>query len=183
MAPRARPVRPSLRPARRRRNRAARRRLGDPGYVDRAARAELLRPRRGHRGLPRPRARRRPGLLAAAGSAGHGRPGRHRGERATSVLVAMGVTALARRGRAEYDSATALVLVGALAAGVILASDVFHSQGSVERLLFGSLLIIDSTDQLVAGAVGVAVLAAGTLLGRRWLASGFDRDSARALGA
>jgi ABC-type Mn2+/Zn2+ transport system permease subunit len=105
------------------------------------------------------------------------------GALATAGTVAIGVAAIANRGRAEYDSATALVLVGALAAGVILASDVFHSQGSVERLLFGSLLLIDSTDQLVAAAVGVAVLIIGAVLGRRWLASGFDRDSARALGA
>jgi ABC-type Mn2+/Zn2+ transport system permease subunit len=105
------------------------------------------------------------------------------GALATAGVVAVLVTALANRGRAEYDSVTALVLVGALAAGVILASDVFHSQGSVERLLFGSLLIIDSTDQLVAAAVGVLVLLAGAVLGRRWLAAGFDRDGARALGA
>ncbi|HET6506489.1 MAG TPA: metal ABC transporter permease [Baekduia sp.] len=105
------------------------------------------------------------------------------GALATAGLVAIGVTAIAARGRAEYDSATALVLVGALAAGVILASDVFHSQASVERMLFGSLLVIGSTDQVVAAAVGVAVLLAGALLGRRWLAAGFDRDSARALGA
>ncbi len=105
------------------------------------------------------------------------------GALATAGIVAIGVAALANRGRAEYDSATALVLVGALAAGVILASDVFHSQGSVERLLFGSLLLIDHTDQLVAAAVGVAVVIVSAVLGRRWLASGFDRDSARALGA
>jgi manganese/iron transport system permease protein len=105
------------------------------------------------------------------------------GALATAGIVAIGVAAIANRGRAEYDSATALVLVGALAAGVILASDVFHSQGSVERLLFGSLLLIDGTDQVVAAAVGIAVLATGAVLGRRWLASGFDRDSARALGA
>ncbi|HWI73664.1 MAG TPA: metal ABC transporter permease [Baekduia sp.] len=105
------------------------------------------------------------------------------GALATAGIVAVGVTAIANRGQAEYDSATALVLVGALAAGVILASDVFHSQGSVERLLFGSLLLIDSTDQAVAAVVGVAVLLVGAVLGRRWLASGFDRDSARALGA
>ncbi|WP_445150816.1 metal ABC transporter permease [Baekduia sp. Peel2402] len=105
------------------------------------------------------------------------------GALATAGLVAVAVTVLANRGRAEYDSVTALVLVGALAAGVILASDVFHSQGSVERLLFGSLLIIDSTDQLVAAVVGVLVLLAGAVLGRRWLAAGFDRDGARALGA
>jgi ABC-type Mn2+/Zn2+ transport system permease subunit len=105
------------------------------------------------------------------------------GALATAGLVAVAVTAIANRGRAEYDAATALVLVGALAAGVILASDVFHSQGSVERLLFGSLLIIDSTDQLVAAVVGIAVLVAGALLGRRWLAAGFDPDGARSLGA
>jgi ABC-type Zn uptake system ZnuABC Zn-binding protein ZnuA/ABC-type Mn2+/Zn2+ transport system permease subunit len=105
------------------------------------------------------------------------------GALATAGLVAIGVTALASRGRAEYDSATALVLVGALAAGVILASDVFHSQGSVERLLFGSLLLVDRTDQVVAAVVAVAVVLVGAVLGRRWLAAGFDRDSARALGA
>jgi manganese/iron transport system permease protein len=105
------------------------------------------------------------------------------GALATAGIVAIAVAAIANRGRTEYDSATALVLVGALAAGVILASDVFHSQGSVERLLFGSLLLIDGTDQAVAAAVGIAVLLAGAVLGRRWLASGFDRDSARALGA
>jgi ABC-type Mn2+/Zn2+ transport system permease subunit len=105
------------------------------------------------------------------------------GALATAGIVAIGVAAIANRGRAEYDSATALVLVGALAAGVILASDVFHSQGSVERLLFGSLLLIDGTDQVVAAAVGIAVLLTGAVLGRRWLAAGFDRDSARALGA
>jgi ABC-type Mn2+/Zn2+ transport system permease subunit len=101
----------------------------------------------------------------------------------TAGVVAVGVTALAGRGRAEYDSATALVLVAALAGGVILASDVFHSQGSVERLLFGSLLLVDRTDQVVAAVVGVAAVTIGALLGRRWLASGFDREGARALGA
>lgn len=101
----------------------------------------------------------------------------------TAGVVAVGVTALAGRGRAEYDSATALVLVAALAGGVVLASDVFHSQGSVERLLFGSLLLVDSTDQVVAAVVGVAAVAIGAVLGRRWLAHGFDRDGARALGA
>jgi ABC-type Mn2+/Zn2+ transport system permease subunit len=105
------------------------------------------------------------------------------GALATAGIVAIGVTVLAARGRAEYDSATALVLVGALAGGVILASDVFHSQGSVERLLFGSLLLIDAVDQVVAAAVAIAVLLTGALLGRRWLAVGFDRDAARALGA
>jgi len=105
------------------------------------------------------------------------------GALATAGLVAVGVAILSGRQSDTYDSTTALVLVGALAAGVILASDVFHSQGSVERLLFGSLLVIDRTDQVVAAATGALALAAGAVLGRRWLAAGFDRDGARALGA
>src|SRR3954454_18693909 len=66
----------------------------------------------------------------------------------TAALVALGVGLLARRegARDRYDSLTALVLVAALALGVILASDVFHSAGSVERLLFGSLLLVDAGD-------------------------------------
>jgi ABC-type Zn uptake system ZnuABC Zn-binding protein ZnuA/ABC-type Mn2+/Zn2+ transport system permease subunit len=105
------------------------------------------------------------------------------GALATAGVVAFGVSALAGRRTDTYDSATALVLVGALAAGVILASDVFHSQGSVERLLFGSLLVISGTDQIVAAVAGAGVVLAGVLLGRHWLASGFDREGARALGA
>jgi ABC-type Zn uptake system ZnuABC Zn-binding protein ZnuA/ABC-type Mn2+/Zn2+ transport system permease subunit len=105
------------------------------------------------------------------------------GALATAGAVAVGVTLLAGRRTDGQDAATALVLVGALASGVILASDVFHSQGSVERLLFGSLLVIGTTDQLVAAATGAAVLVAGAVLGRRWLAAGFDPAGARALGA
>jgi ABC-type Zn uptake system ZnuABC Zn-binding protein ZnuA/ABC-type Mn2+/Zn2+ transport system permease subunit len=105
------------------------------------------------------------------------------GALATAAAVAVLVSALAAARREAYDSATALVLVGALALGVILASDVFHSAGNVDRLLFGSLLVIDRTDQVVAALTGAAVLAVGALLGRRWLAAGFDRDAARALGA
>src|SRR3954471_16871934 len=91
-----------------------------------------------------------------------------------AVVFAIGTSALARRGRSDQDSATALVLVGCLAAGVILASDVFHSGSNVENLLFGSLLLIDGADIRLAIAATVAVLLGSVLFGRRWLASGFD---------
>ncbi len=48
------------------------------------------------------------------------------------------------------DSVVAIVLVGCLAAGVILASDVFGSGSNVETLLFGSLLLIDGGDIALA---------------------------------
>ncbi len=107
------------------------------------------------------------------------------GAGATAALVAIAVGLLARRegARDRYDSITALVLVAALAVGVILASDVFHSAGSVETLLFGSLLLVDSGDYAFAAASAVIVVAGGFVLEQRWLATGFDPGSARALGA
>jgi ABC-type Zn uptake system ZnuABC Zn-binding protein ZnuA/ABC-type Mn2+/Zn2+ transport system permease subunit len=107
------------------------------------------------------------------------------GAGATAALVALGVGLLARRegARDRYDSLTALVLVAALAVGVILASDVFHSQSNVETLLFGSLLLVDSGDIAFAAVAAAVVLAGALVLEQRWLAVGFDPGSARGLGA
>jgi ABC-type Zn uptake system ZnuABC Zn-binding protein ZnuA/ABC-type Mn2+/Zn2+ transport system permease subunit len=101
---------------------------------------------------------------------------------ATAVLFAGGVGALSARRRTSYDSLTAIVLVGFLAAGVILASDVFRSGSNVETLLFGSLLTIGWRDIALACMASGLTLAASLCLGRRWLASGFDPESARSLG-
>jgi ABC-type Zn uptake system ZnuABC Zn-binding protein ZnuA/ABC-type Mn2+/Zn2+ transport system permease subunit len=91
-----------------------------------------------------------------------------------AALFTVALWALARRRGPAYDSLTALVLVGCLAAGVILASDVFHSGSNVEQLLFGSLLLVDGADiRLAIGATAVALIGS-LLLGSRWLAAGFD---------
>src|SRR3954447_19848007 len=88
-----------------------------------------------------------------------------------------------RAGGRAADAITGLLLVAALALGVILASDVFHSGARVDQLLFGTLLGLDSGD-LIAASVGAALAVAATLLlGPAWLASGFDREGARTLGA
>src|SRR5436190_18228480 len=71
----------------------------------------------------------------------------------------------ARDRRAGYDSLTALVLVAALAIGVILASDVFHSGAQVDSLLFGSLLVVDTPDQVLAGVTAVLAIAASWAFG------------------
>jgi len=107
------------------------------------------------------------------------------GAGATAALVAIAVGLLARRegARDRYDSLTALVLVAALAVGVILASDVFHSAGSVETLLFGSLLLVDGGDYAFAAVSAAIVVVVGLVLEQRWLATGFDPASAPALGA
>jgi ABC-type Mn2+/Zn2+ transport system permease subunit len=103
-----------------------------------------------------------------------------------ALLFALAVGRLAtRRGAGAgsgQDVPTALVLVGALALGIVLASDVFSSAASVETLLFGSLLAIGPGDVRLAAAVALVALVASRLLGGRWLAAGFDASSARAAG-
>jgi ABC-type Zn uptake system ZnuABC Zn-binding protein ZnuA/ABC-type Mn2+/Zn2+ transport system permease subunit len=106
----------------------------------------------------------------------------HLGAAGTAALVAAGVGWLSRRDRERHDAHTALVLVLALAIGVILASDVFHSGSNVETLLFGSLLVVGGSDVAWAAVAGAAVLGGTLLLGHRWTATGFDPATARALG-
>jgi manganese/iron transport system permease protein len=88
-----------------------------------------------------------------------------------------------RAGGRAADAATGLLLVAALALGVILASDVFQSGARVDRLLFGTLLGLDGGDLAAAGVAAVMAALATALLGPAWLASGFDRTGARTLGA
>jgi len=99
-----------------------------------------------------------------------------------ALLFALAVGRLAARRGERHDTLTALVLVAALALGIVLASDVFHSAASVESLLFGSLLAIGPADVRLAAAAALVALAASWLLGTRWLASGFDPAAARTLG-
>jgi len=111
-----------------------------------------------------------PGLVLADGL-GFAAP---LGALAAALAFTAGNAALGRGRERERDSVVALVLVGCLAAGVILASDVFGSGANVETLLFGSLLLIDDGDIALAAAVAVATLVATLLCGERWLADGFD---------
>lgn len=101
-----------------------------------------------------------------------------------ALLFSAGNSAIRGRRGAEgtEDSVVAIVLVGCLAAGVILASDVFGSGANVETLLFGSLLLIDGGDIALAAVAAAATLAASLLVGRHWLARGFDADAASASG-
>ena len=103
---------------------------------------------------------------------------------AVALAYAGGVhRAGSRAGGRAADAATGLLLVAALALGVILASDAFASGARVDRLLFGTLLGLDSGDLIAAAAGAALALLATALLGPAWLASGFDRDGARTLGA
>jgi zinc/manganese transport system substrate-binding protein len=95
-----------------------------------------------------------------------------------AALFSAGSALLGRREEEATDSAVAIVLVGCLAAGTILASDVFGSGANVETLLFGSLLLINGSDLVLAGVAAGMTLVVSLLLGQRWLALGFDPAAA-----
>jgi manganese/iron transport system permease protein len=89
---------------------------------------------------------------------------------------------LGRVARVPYDAATALILVGALAIGVVLASDVFESGAEVDQLLFGTLLAIGDAELAFTSGALLAVGLAVLLWRRAWIASGFDPATSRSLG-
>jgi ABC-type Mn2+/Zn2+ transport system permease subunit len=101
---------------------------------------------------------------------------------AAGALYAGGLERLVRRRGLAPDAATGLLLVTALAAGTILASDAYPAGAGVDRLLFGTLLGLSDTDLALSAGVAILALAATATLGRTWLATGFDPGSASALG-
>jgi ABC-type Mn2+/Zn2+ transport system permease subunit len=98
-----------------------------------------------------------------------------------ALLYAGGVEGL-KRTRMAADAATGLMLVGALALGAVLASDVFETGAGVDRLLLGSLIGISDRDLALTAGVLVAVAALELALRRSWLAQGFDPATAGVLG-
>lgn len=100
----------------------------------------------------------------------------------SALLYAFGLESLVRRGRMVSDAATGLLLVAALAVGVILASDVFESGAGVDRLLFGSLIGLSDSDIVLTAVAAVAAVGLDAAFGRAWLAEGFDPGAASRLG-
>lgn len=101
---------------------------------------------------------------------------------ACGLGLAGGVERLARSRRVDHDAATGLLLVLALAVGVVLASDVYAAGAGVDRLLFGSLIGLSDLDLWLTAAVALVAVGAAGALRRPWTAAGFDPGSARALG-
>ena len=80
-----------------------------------------------------------PGLVVAEGAG----IAASAGGLAAALGFAGAVERAGTRSRDAGDAVTGLLLVAALAVGVILASDVFESGAAVDRLLFGTLLGLD----------------------------------------
>lgn len=101
---------------------------------------------------------------------------------ATAVGYAVGVERAGRAERDPGDTATGLLLVLALAAGIVLASDVFESGAAVDRLLFGTAIGLDSGDLALSAAAALLAVTGTLLFGRAWTAVGFDPAGASASG-
>lgn len=93
-----------------------------------------------------------------------------------------GVERAGRSRRDPGDAATGLLLVAALASGVILASDVFESGAVVDRLLFGAAIGLTGADLGLSAAAAALAVIGTLLLGRTWTAVGFDPAGAPSLG-
>ena len=106
--------------------------------------------------------------------------------RVAALTVALGYAGGAERagraGRDPGDAATGLLLAAALGGGVILASDVFESSSSVDRLLFGTAIGLGGADVAFSAAAAAAAVLGVALLGRAWTAVAFDPSGASGLG-
>jgi manganese/iron transport system permease protein len=95
---------------------------------------------------------------------------------------AAAVERLGRRGSTANDTATALLLVAALAVGIVLASDVFESGAGVDQLLFGSLLAIGTEELLFTFGALTLVIVLTAIFRRTWIACGFGSEDGDSLG-
>lgn len=101
---------------------------------------------------------------------------------AMGVLAAAAAVALAARVPGiDRDTSVAVVVTTLFGLGVLLALAPASPPG-IAGLLFGDLLGVSDADLITAALLAVAVLAALVLLHRQFLAVGFDRASARAIG-
>ena len=102
---------------------------------------------------------------------------------AAGILVAAVAIALARRVPAiGGDTAVAVVITALFGLGVVLALSP-ESPPGIQELLFGDILGVTDLDLALGAALAAVVLGSLWLLHTRLLAVGFDRTTARPLGA
>lgn len=99
--------------------------------------------------------------------------------------VAFAAVAIAVFGRAPHigrDTSVAVVISALFGLGVVLALSPDSPPG-LQNLLFGDILGVSRTDLIFAAILAGVVLAGLALLHRQLLAVGFDRTTARSIGA
>lgn len=97
------------------------------------------------------------------------------------LLSALLIGFLAERGQAEADTAIGIVLVGTMAAGIVLMRAA-RSRVNVESFLFGDLIAVGWTDAAIGWCVTAAIVLALWAARRPLLFWSFDPVVARAMG-
>jgi ABC-type Mn2+/Zn2+ transport system permease subunit len=98
------------------------------------------------------------------------------------AVAAIAIAAAGRTPQVGGDTAIAVVVTTLFGLGALLALSPASPPG-IQGLLFGDVLGLSGRDLLLGLGLGVVVLAALWILHGRLLAVGFDRSSARSLGA
>ena len=98
------------------------------------------------------------------------------------LAAAIAIALVGRIPLVERDTGVAVVITSLFGLGVVLALSPSSPPG-LESLLFGDLLGVTRADLAISGVLVAATGAAVVTLHRPLLVAGFDRGSARALGA
>jgi zinc transport system permease protein len=98
------------------------------------------------------------------------------------VLGAIGITKSTRSKKISGDAAVAVILQLGLASGIVLLSLARGFGVNIDSLLFGSILLVDNTQILVAGVVLTLILGVVIAFYKELQYATFDEAQARASG-
>lgn len=99
----------------------------------------------------------------------------------TGILTALGIGVISQNSRVKNDSSIGLVFSAMFALGVILITKAQSAQ-NLDKILFGNVLSVRTSDMFITMAVGVVVLLAVFIFYKELLVSSFDETMAAAYG-
>jgi ABC-type Mn2+/Zn2+ transport system permease subunit len=94
----------------------------------------------------------------------------------------LAITTVSRRARVSSDAAIGIVTTASFALGLAFSSRFGQAKKSIDAVLFGSILGVDTSDVLAVAVIGLAVVATITFLYRPLLFATFDADVAPTFG-
>src|SRR5699024_8204922 len=100
---------------------------------------------------------------------------------ATGVLTALGIGTISQNSRIKSDSSIGLVFSAMFALGIILITKAQSAQ-NLDKILFGSVLSVRSSDMWLTIIVGIIVILSVVLFYKELLVSSFDETMAAAYG-
>lgn len=99
----------------------------------------------------------------------------------TGILTALGIGVVSQNSRIKSDSSIGLVFSAMFALGVILINKAQSAQ-NLDKILFGNVLSVRTSDMVLTAIVGVIVLLTVFLFYKELLVSSFDETMAAAYG-